>query len=106
MAETKVELITDDQVRHVASLARLELTDQEVSEFSEQLAQILQRASRIQSLALEDVEATLHPIDLGNVLRTDVSRLVDYAEQIVAQGPQTQGPFIKAPKILEDESSA
>jgi aspartyl-tRNA(Asn)/glutamyl-tRNA(Gln) amidotransferase subunit C len=62
------------QVLHVAKLARLRLTDEEVERMSGELSTILEAIEQIAELDLEGVEPTSHVIDLENVLRADVPR--------------------------------
>ena len=66
--------ISKEEVRHVASLARLELSEDEVERFTEQLGAILDAVGKVSELDLEDVEPTSHPLDLVNVWRDDEAR--------------------------------
>jgi aspartyl-tRNA(Asn)/glutamyl-tRNA(Gln) amidotransferase subunit C len=63
--------ITRDDVAHVARLARLDLTDDELATFTEQLAKVLDHARDVEALDVADVPPTAHPIPLQNVLRAD-----------------------------------
>jgi aspartyl-tRNA(Asn)/glutamyl-tRNA(Gln) amidotransferase subunit C len=63
--------ITREQVLHVASLAQLGLSEEEVERFSEQLSAILEAVGKIAELDLADVEPTSHPLDLVNVFAVD-----------------------------------
>jgi aspartyl-tRNA(Asn)/glutamyl-tRNA(Gln) amidotransferase subunit C len=68
-------MLTRDQVLHVARLARLELTDDEVERFSTELSKVLDHIEKIEELGdLADVEPTSHVVALENVLRADVPR--------------------------------
>ncbi len=67
-------MIDRDQVKHVARLARLRLTDQEIDAMVEELPAILGHIERMESLDLEGVEPTTHVVGLENVLREDVPR--------------------------------
>ena len=64
-------MISEEEVRHVANLARLGLTEEEVEKMGEQLGAILNYMEQIGELDLEDVPATANPMDLTNVLRPD-----------------------------------
>jgi aspartyl-tRNA(Asn)/glutamyl-tRNA(Gln) amidotransferase subunit C len=64
-------VIDREQVLHVARLARLELTDEELDRMSVELSGILEHVDRISSLDLDDVEPTSHVVALSNVLRAD-----------------------------------
>jgi aspartyl-tRNA(Asn)/glutamyl-tRNA(Gln) amidotransferase subunit C len=95
--------ISRDEVEHVARLARLELTDEEIELFREQLSAVLERATRIQSLDLEELPPTSHPVDLRNVWREDVVVTPEESDAILANAPQSEGRFFRVPRILEDE---
>ena len=94
--------ISREEVEHVARLARLELSDSEIELFREQLSAVLERAQRIQSIDLDDVPETSHPIELTNVWREDVVVPPPDAEGILGNAPERDGPFFRVPKILED----
>ena len=63
--------ITEDEVRHAARLARLELSDEDVNRFTRQLAEVLEYMTQIESLDVDGVEPMAHPLDMPNVLRDD-----------------------------------
>ena len=67
-------MIDREQVMHVARLARLRLTDEEIDAMVEELPKILDHIERMESLDLEDVEPTTHVVQIENVLREDVPR--------------------------------
>ena len=67
-------MIDRDQVLHVAKLARLKVTDDEVDGMAEELSKILEYVETMNELDLEGVEPTSHVVDLTNVLREDVPR--------------------------------
>lgn len=95
--------ITREDVEHVAALARLDLTSEEVEAFRGQLSAILERAQRIQSLPLDGVAPTQHPFELRNVLRSDVVVAPEPSDKLLANAPEREGPYLKVPRILEDE---
>lgn len=95
--------ITREDVEHVAALARLDLTSEEVEAFRAQLSAILERAQRIQSLPLDDVVPTQHPFELRNVLRPDVVVAPEPSDKLLENAPEREGPYLKVPRILEDE---
>jgi aspartyl-tRNA(Asn)/glutamyl-tRNA(Gln) amidotransferase subunit C len=67
-------MIDRDQVLHVARLARLQLTDEELERMPAELSKILDHVERMDELDLEGVEPTSHVVELQNVLREDVPR--------------------------------
>ncbi|MEX0873872.1 MAG: Asp-tRNA(Asn)/Glu-tRNA(Gln) amidotransferase subunit GatC [Actinomycetota bacterium] len=94
--------ISREEVEHVARLARLELSEQEIELFREQLSAVLERAQRIQSLDLDEVPPTAHPVELSNVWREDVVVPPPESEAILANAPERDGSFFRVPRILED----
>jgi aspartyl-tRNA(Asn)/glutamyl-tRNA(Gln) amidotransferase subunit C len=89
--------ITGDEVLHVARLARLELTDEEVGRFTEQLSAILEAVAKVSELDLSDVEPTAHPLDLVNVWADDEPRPSLSQEEALANAPDREAGFFKAP---------
>ena len=79
--------ISRDEVLHVAGLARLELTDEEVERFREQLNAILEAVGKVAELDLSDVEPTAHPLDLVNAWANDEPRPSLSVEEALANAP-------------------
>lgn len=102
MAQT----ISEQQVRHVAHLARLKLSDDEVRHFTDQLAAILDYVSMLNELDVSTVEPMAHAIDLHNVLRDDAAAPGQPVERMLANAPQQDPPFFKVVKILGDTPGA
>ena len=95
--------ITRDDVAHVARLARLRLTDDELERFTEQLGAILDHAADVAALDTTDVPPTAHPLPLRNVLRPDVPRpSLDRAE-VLAVAPAVEDDRFAVPPILGEE---
>jgi aspartyl-tRNA(Asn)/glutamyl-tRNA(Gln) amidotransferase subunit C len=92
--------LSRDDVAHVARLARLELTDDELTTYTEQLAGILAHAADVAALDTTGVPPTAHPLPLQNVLRPDVPRPgVDRAE-VLAAAPSVEDDRFRVPPIL------
>jgi aspartyl-tRNA(Asn)/glutamyl-tRNA(Gln) amidotransferase subunit C len=89
--------ISRDEVLHVARLARLELTDDEVERFTEQLSAILEAVAKVSELDLADVEPTAHPLDVVNVWAEDEPRPCLSVEDALANAPDTHAGFFKVP---------
>jgi aspartyl-tRNA(Asn)/glutamyl-tRNA(Gln) amidotransferase subunit C len=89
--------ITRDEVLHVARLARLELTDDEVERFTEQLSAILEAVAKVSELDLSDVEPTAHPLDLVNVWAEDEPRPSLAPDDALANAPDRHDGFFKVP---------
>jgi aspartyl-tRNA(Asn)/glutamyl-tRNA(Gln) amidotransferase subunit C len=89
--------ITRDEVLHVARLARLELTEEEIERFTEQLSAILEAVTKVSELDLADVEPTAHPLDVVNVWAEDEPRPSLSAEDALADAPDREAGFFKVP---------
>jgi aspartyl-tRNA(Asn)/glutamyl-tRNA(Gln) amidotransferase subunit C len=89
--------ISSDEVRHVARLARLELTDEEVERFAEQLGAILEAVGKVDELDLAGVEPTSHPLDLANVWAEDEPRPSLPLEEALANAPDADGSYFRVP---------
>ena len=89
--------ISRDEVLHVARLARLELTEDEVARFTEQLSAILEAVAKVSELELADVEPTAHPLDLVNVWAEDEPRPSIPVEDALANAPERDAGFFKVP---------
>ncbi len=92
--------ISEHDVRHVATLARLSLTDDQVTTLQHELSSILDHIDEIQKLDLADVEPTAHPLDIVNVARDDVPKEGLNQEQALANAPESaEGAFV-IPRIV------
>jgi aspartyl-tRNA(Asn)/glutamyl-tRNA(Gln) amidotransferase subunit C len=89
--------ITRDEVLHVARLARLELTEEEVERFTQQLSAILEAVAKVSELDLSDVEPTAHPLDVVNVWAEDEPRPSIALEDALANAPAKEAGFFKVP---------
>jgi aspartyl-tRNA(Asn)/glutamyl-tRNA(Gln) amidotransferase subunit C len=89
--------ITRDDVLHVAQLARLELTDDEVARFQEQLSAILGAVSKVSELDLEDVPPTAHPLEISNAWADDEPRPCLGLDDVFANAPDRDGDLFRVP---------
>jgi aspartyl-tRNA(Asn)/glutamyl-tRNA(Gln) amidotransferase subunit C len=89
--------ITPDEVRRVARLARLELTDDEVAKFQEQLSAILEAVSTVSELDLSDVPPTAHPLEIQNAWAEDVPVPCLSKEDVFRNAPDREGDFFRVP---------
>lgn len=94
------ERITEADVAHVAKLARLELSAEELHSFTEQLGAILAYADEIQELDTAGVPTTAHPIQLINILRDDVVATSLSADEALANAPSRRDDRFVVPRIL------
>ncbi len=98
--------LTPDDVRRVAQLSRLRLTDDEVQRMATELSAVLAYISKLEELDVAGVEPMAHAMDMTNVLREDTpspGRAVDTA---LANAPAKDPPFFKVPKVLGEGSGA
>jgi aspartyl-tRNA(Asn)/glutamyl-tRNA(Gln) amidotransferase subunit C len=95
--------ISRDDVAHVARLARLELTEDELELFTAQLGAVLEHAADVEALDVGDVPPTMHPYPLRNVLRDDDVRPSVDRDEVLGQAPAAEDGRFKVPAILGDE---
>ena len=97
-----MSLISRDDVAHVARLARLGVTEEELDRFAEQLAAVLEHAADLATLDTAGVPPTAHPFSLVNVLRDDVvGRSLD-RDEVLAMAPAVEDGRFRVPRILGD----
>jgi aspartyl-tRNA(Asn)/glutamyl-tRNA(Gln) amidotransferase subunit C len=97
------EQISVEEVIHVAKLARLQLSEEEVKTFTDQLASVLRYASQVAALDTATVEPTAHPMAMVNVFREDLPRPGLNREEVLDQAPAVEGAFFKVPRIVGEE---
>lgn len=93
--------ITKDQVKHVANLARLSVTEEDAEMFTQQLDAIINFAEQLNELDTEGVKPTTHVLDIKNVLREDVVKESLPNEDVLKNAPDQQDGQVKVPSILE-----
>jgi aspartyl-tRNA(Asn)/glutamyl-tRNA(Gln) amidotransferase subunit C len=96
------EPISRDDVAHVARLARLDLTEDELQEFTGQLAAVLEHAEDLAALDTDGVPATAHPLPLQNVLREDEPRPSLSRDEVLAMAPAAEDGRFRVPRILSE----
>jgi len=95
--------ITAEEVKKVSRLARLQLSEQEIQLFTQQLGTILDYVQQLQRLPTDAVPPTSHVLPLVNVLRADEMQPCLEAEQVSAMAPARKGRFVQVPKVIETE---
>ena len=95
--------ITREQVAHLADLARIDLSDDELDHLAPQLSVILESIASIQGVAGDDVPPTSHPVPLTNVFRDDVVVPGLTPEEALSGAPETEEQRFAVPRILGDE---
>jgi aspartyl-tRNA(Asn)/glutamyl-tRNA(Gln) amidotransferase subunit C len=89
--------ISREQVEHVARLARLALSEEELERFGAQLDAILDAVGKVSELELAAVEPTAHPLDVVNVWAEDEPRPSLAVEDALANAPERDGDFFRVP---------
>jgi aspartyl-tRNA(Asn)/glutamyl-tRNA(Gln) amidotransferase subunit C len=95
-------MLSRDDVKKVAVLGRLNLTDEEVDQFTEQLSQMLGYVEVLDELDVSDVEPLAHAADVTNVLRKDETKPSLERAAALANAPKSDGKFFLVPQILEN----
>ena len=99
-------MLTHDEVRHVAMLARLGLSEQEVEAMRVQLLDILQYIEVLQQVDTSSVEPTAQVLTHLNVARNDVSRPSWPTDEILSNAPGREEGFVRVPTVLEEGRGA
>jgi len=93
--------LTQDEVRHIARLARLGLSDEEVERFRDQLSTILDHFQGLNAFDTEGVPPTAQSFDLTNVERDDTSRPSAPREEVLANAPRKEGAYFRVRAVLD-----
>ena len=93
--------LTRADVVHVAQLARLALTEDEIEQFTRELGVILEHAAEIAALDTHDVPPTAHPLSLVNVLRPDDVQPSLDRDEVLAMAPASEDNRFRVPRILD-----
>jgi aspartyl-tRNA(Asn)/glutamyl-tRNA(Gln) amidotransferase subunit C len=99
-----VAAISREEVAHLAHLARLAVTDQELATFAGQLDVILQAVARVGEVAADDIPPTSHSVPLTNVLRDDVVTPGLARDEALAAAPDPVDGRFRVPRILDEEA--
>lgn len=96
--------ISRDEVARLAALARIDLTDGELTRLAGELDVIVESVARVAEVATDDVPATSHPIPLTNVFREDVVEQPLTVEQALSGAPEAEEGRFAVPQILGEEA--
>ena len=94
--------ISEEDVRYVAGLARLNISEGEMGAFTLQLNSILSYMDKLNELDTSGVEPMSHVIDLCNAFREDAARVSFHQEVTLENAPEKERGFFKVPRIIED----
>ena len=96
------EIVSEETIRHIALLSRLEFTDSEIQKFAAELNKILGYVDKLRELDTEDIPPTSHALRLKNVFREDAVRPSLTNEQILANAPEVEAGHFKVPQIIQE----
>jgi len=94
--------ITKEDVIQTADLARLEINEEELERFSEQLGHILEYIEGLNELDTTDIEPTSHVLDLSTLLREDVVKQIITSKEALRNAPESEDDFFVVPKVIEE----
>lgn len=94
--------LTQDEVRHVAELAKLRLTENEIEQFAGQLSAILEYAERLQEVDTSSVPPTPYVLPLSNVMRADEPKPSLSNEEALANAPDHEDGFFRVRAVFEE----
>ena len=94
--------ISNDEVKKVAQLARLELNENATQQHAKQLEKILEYIQQLEKINTENVPCTTRAIEVANVLRKDEKKNYANAEEILDLAPSRENNFFKVPKIISE----
>jgi aspartyl-tRNA(Asn)/glutamyl-tRNA(Gln) amidotransferase subunit C len=101
---TPAARIGRDEVAHLAQLARLAVTEQELDVFAGQLDVILSAVARVGEVAAADIPAMTHAVPLTNVMRPDVVVPSLPRDEVLAAAPSVEDDKFRVPRILSEEA--
>jgi len=96
------KVLTEGQVRHVAKLARLNCSEEEITMFTRQLGAILEYVAQLEELDTENVEPLAHCLPIHNVFREDTVQPSLCNDEALKNAPNRDGEFFSVPKVLGD----
>ena len=93
--------ISQEEVKHIASLARLKFTDSEVTKFTNDLGSIVEFAEQLNEIDVTDVKPTAHILDIQNVFRKDETHKSYDREKLLQNAPTKAAGCISVPQVVE-----
>ena len=102
-ADTPGNRISREQVALVARLARLDLSDEELDQYTDQLCAVLDHAAQVSSIDTSSVSAASNPLSATNVVREDRPAACIDRDEVLSMAPEAQDGMFKVPRIMEDE---
>jgi aspartyl-tRNA(Asn)/glutamyl-tRNA(Gln) amidotransferase subunit C len=99
-----VSTLSRKDVAHLARLARLAVTDDELDLYAGQLSAVLDAVTKVQNAPVEDVPPTTHAVPMTNVFRDDVVRPSLPRDVVLAGAPAAEDDRFRVPRILGEEA--
>lgn len=93
--------ISTEQVKYVANLARLAITEEEAETFTKQLDAMISFAEQLNELNTDNVEPTSHVLDMKNIMREDIAQVGLSQSDVLKNAPDHQDGQVKVPSIIE-----
>jgi aspartyl-tRNA(Asn)/glutamyl-tRNA(Gln) amidotransferase subunit C len=94
-------MLSREEVLHIAQLAKLKLTEEEIQLYQEQLRRILEYFKKLEELDTADVEPTAHVLDVSNVLRPDEPKPSVPQDEALANAPKRRDGHFEVPQVIE-----
>jgi aspartyl-tRNA(Asn)/glutamyl-tRNA(Gln) amidotransferase subunit C len=96
-------MITRKEVKHIAKLARLGLTEKEIEKFQKELSKILDYIEKLKEVDVSEIEPTGHSIEINNVMREDEinQKIKTKSEKLLALAPERKNGYLKVKSILK-----
>lgn len=96
--------MSDIDLKPIARLSRLHLSDEELKHLGGQISQILGFVDQLKAVDVTGVEPTSHPLPIQNVFRADEPKPALPIEELLRHSPKSRGRFFEVPKVIEDKS--
>jgi aspartyl-tRNA(Asn)/glutamyl-tRNA(Gln) amidotransferase subunit C len=93
--------ISKDEVKHIANLSKLNLTDEELEKYTNELSDIVDMANQLSSIDVEGVKPTAHILNIQNVFREDIQQPSYDRELILKNAPSKDAGCVSVPKVVE-----
>ena len=98
-----MEKVTNDTIKHVAKLAKLEFSDEELTKFTPQMGKILEMAEELLAVNTDGVEETVQVVDRDTVFRDDVPEKWQTRDEMMKNVPDKSNGFVKVPVIIDKD---
>lgn len=97
-------MLSKEEVKHIAKLARLGLSDKEIEKFQKELSSILDYIEKLKKVDVSKIKATSHPLEIKNVMREDKGQKPVGGKRLAEMAPDKKGGHIKVKPIFGQRS--